>query len=81
MHYLKCSQVFLWKRRKEGKIKSVNAGKKVLIVKSSVDEFLNNKNKIDNNAVCENYDFKQVLQILNRIESVLLKIKNNIILD
>ena len=41
MNYLKCSQVFLWKRRKEGKIKSVNAGKKVLIVKSSIDEFLN----------------------------------------
>lgn len=41
MGYLKCSQVFLWKRRKEGKIKSVKAGKKVLIVKASVDEFLN----------------------------------------
>ena len=41
INYLKSSQVFLWKRRKEGKIKSVNAGKKVLIVKSSIDEFLN----------------------------------------
>lgn len=39
--YLKCSHVFLWKRRKEGKIKSVNAGKKVLIIKSSIDEYLN----------------------------------------
>ncbi|SFP92284.1 Helix-turn-helix domain-containing protein [Parafilimonas terrae] len=39
--YLKCSHVFLWKRRKEGKIKSVNAGKKVLIVKASIDEYLN----------------------------------------
>ena len=38
--YLKCSHVFLWQRRKNGQIKSVNAGKKVLILKSSLDEFL-----------------------------------------
>jgi excisionase family DNA binding protein len=38
--YLKCSHVFLWQRRKQGKIKSVQAGRKVLILKSSLDEFL-----------------------------------------
>lgn len=38
--YLKCSHVFLWKRRKEGKIKSVNAGKKVLLSKVSIDAYL-----------------------------------------
>lgn len=38
--YLKCSHVFLWKRRNEGKIQSVHAGKKVLILKSSIDAFL-----------------------------------------
>lgn len=48
--YLKCSHVFLWKRRKEGKIKSVNAGKKVLIVKASVDEYLNLNSKEVQNA-------------------------------
>lgn len=39
--YLKCSHVFLWKRRKEGKIKAVNAGRKVLLVKASLDAYLN----------------------------------------
>lgn len=38
--YMKCSDVFLWKRRKEGKIQSVNAGKKILIPKTSIDAFL-----------------------------------------
>lgn len=38
--YLKCSQVFLWKKRKEGKIIAVNAGKKVLYPKSSLDAYL-----------------------------------------
>ncbi|MBD0332749.1 MAG: helix-turn-helix domain-containing protein [Chitinophagaceae bacterium] len=38
--YLKCSSVFLWKKRKEGKIKAVNAGKKLLYPKSSLDNYL-----------------------------------------
>lgn len=39
--YLKCSHVFLWKRRKEGLIKSVQVGnKKILISKASIDAFL-----------------------------------------
>ena len=46
--YLKCSHVFLWKRRKENKIKSVNAGKKVLIIKASIDEYLNLKKEVKN---------------------------------
>jgi excisionase family DNA binding protein len=39
-NYLKCSAVFLWKKRKEGKIKAVNAGKKVLYPKSALDSYL-----------------------------------------
>ena len=38
--YLKCSGVFLWKRRKEGKIPAVNAGKKILYPKSGLDKYL-----------------------------------------
>ena len=41
--YLKCSSVFLWKRRKEGKIKALNAGKKVLYPLSALNEYINNK--------------------------------------
>ena len=39
--YMKCSHVFLWKRRKEGKIQTVHAGKKVLLPKASIDAYLN----------------------------------------
>ncbi len=46
MGYIKCSNVFLWKRRKEGVIKTVNAGKKVLLTKSSIDHYLK-LNEID----------------------------------
>jgi hypothetical protein len=45
MDYMKCSSVFLWKKRKEGKISAVNAGKKVLYPKSSLDQYLQLKNK------------------------------------
>lgn len=38
--YMKCSHVFLWKRRKEGKIQTVHAGKKILLPKSSIDAYL-----------------------------------------
>jgi hypothetical protein len=38
--YLKCSSVFLWKQRKDGKIKAVNAGKKILYPKSALDNYL-----------------------------------------
>ena len=38
--YLKCSAVFLWKKRKEGKIKAVNAGKKVLYSKSELNNYV-----------------------------------------
>lgn len=43
--YLKCSSVFLWKKRKEGKITAVNAGKKVLYPKSVLDCYLQLKTK------------------------------------
>lgn len=43
--YLKCSSVFLWKKRKEGKIKAVNAGKKILYPKSGLDSYLQLKTK------------------------------------
>jgi excisionase family DNA binding protein len=43
--YLKCSSVFLWKKRKEGKIRAVNAGKKVLYPKSNLDGYLQLKTK------------------------------------
>lgn len=38
--YMKCSTVFLWQRRKEGKIKTVHANSKVLIPKASIDAYL-----------------------------------------
>lgn len=38
--YMKCSYAFIWLKRKEGRIQSVNAGKKVLVVKASIDAFL-----------------------------------------
>jgi excisionase family DNA binding protein len=41
--YLKCSSVFLWKKRREGKIKAVTAGRKVLYPKSTLDTFLHLK--------------------------------------
>jgi len=43
--YLKCSSVFLWKKRKEGKITAVNAGKKILYPKSALDSYLQLKTK------------------------------------
>lgn len=43
--YLKCSSVFLWKKRKEGKIIAVNAGKKILYPKSALDSYLQLKTK------------------------------------
>jgi hypothetical protein len=43
--YLKCSSVFLWKKRKEGKIKAVNAGKKLLYPKSVLDNYLQLKRR------------------------------------
>jgi hypothetical protein len=43
--YCKCSAVFLWKKRKEGKINAVNAGRKILYPKSSLDCFLQLKTK------------------------------------
>jgi hypothetical protein len=40
--FIKCSSVFLWKQRKAaGKIKAVNAGKKILIQKSNLDAYYN----------------------------------------
>ena len=38
--YMKCSHVFLWKRRNEGKIQTIHAGKKVLLTKASIDAYL-----------------------------------------
>jgi excisionase family DNA binding protein len=47
--YLKCSRVFLWKLRKDNKIHSVNAGKKVLIQKASIDAYLHlNQKEVEN---------------------------------
>ena len=37
---MKCSHVFLWKRRNEGKIQTIHAGKKVLLTKASNDAYL-----------------------------------------
>lgn len=39
--YMRVSKVFIWKRRKEGKLKSVAAGKKILLRRSDIDAFLN----------------------------------------
>jgi excisionase family DNA binding protein len=38
--YLRCSSVFIWKLRKQGKLKALNAGRKVLIQKSEIDSYL-----------------------------------------
>lgn len=38
--YMKCSHVLLWRLRKQGLIKTVMAGKKILITKSSIDAYL-----------------------------------------
>ena len=38
--YMKCSHVFLWKQRKAGLIQTIHAGKKVLLPKSSLDNYL-----------------------------------------
>ena len=42
--YMKCTRVFIWTLRKRGLIHNVNAGKRVLILKSSIDTFLKLKN-------------------------------------
>lgn len=41
--YMRCSRVFIWKQRKDGKLKSLSAGKKVLFQKSAIDSYLNLK--------------------------------------
>ena len=46
--YLRCSSVFLWKKRKEGLIKTVNAGTKVLFPKSSLIAFLQITKEVSN---------------------------------
>jgi excisionase family DNA binding protein len=38
--YIKWSRAFLWQLRKQGKLSSVNAGKKILISKAELDTFL-----------------------------------------
>ena len=38
--YMKCGHVFLWKKRKEGAIQTIHAGKKVLLPKRSLDAYL-----------------------------------------
>ncbi len=40
MAYMKFSNVFIWKLRKEGLLTSLHAGKKILITKSSIDKYL-----------------------------------------
>lgn len=39
--YLNCSEVHIWKLRRDGKIQSASSGRKVLIPKSSIDSHLN----------------------------------------
>jgi len=39
-NYLRSSKVFIWKLSKDGKIKVLNANKKVLYPKSSIDAYL-----------------------------------------
>lgn len=47
--YMKCSHAFIWQKRKEGLITAVNAGKKVLVLKSSIDAYLKiNTGEVDN---------------------------------
>lgn len=43
--YMRCSTFFLYRLRKEGKLKTGNAGKKVLIRKSDIDSYLNIHNQ------------------------------------
>ena len=38
--YMKCSRTLIWKIRKEGLIKTANVGKKVLLIKSSLDQYM-----------------------------------------
>jgi excisionase family DNA binding protein len=40
--YMRCSKVFIWYRRKEGKLIAIRAGKKVLLKRSEIDAYLNN---------------------------------------
>lgn len=50
-NYMKCSNVFLWQRRKEGKIQTVHANSKVLIPKTSIDAYLGlNNSKTESNG-------------------------------
>lgn len=39
--YMRCSRVFIWKIRKDGKLNCLKAGKKVLFQKSAIDSYLN----------------------------------------
>lgn len=39
--YMRCSKVFIWRRRKEGKLAFIQAGSKVLFQKSAIDAYLN----------------------------------------
>lgn len=41
--YMRCTRAFLWKMRKEGKLQSLSAGKKVLFERSAIESFLNKK--------------------------------------
>jgi excisionase family DNA binding protein len=43
--YMRCSKVFIWKRRKEGKLAFIRAGSKVLFQKSAIDSYLNINNR------------------------------------
>lgn len=45
--YLKCSREFIWKLRKKGDIETVHAGNKVLLPKSSIDNFLKLKEDVN----------------------------------
>ena len=38
--YMRCSKVFIWKQRRDGKLKAVMAGRKVLFQRSAIDDFL-----------------------------------------
>lgn len=43
--YMRVSKMFIWHRRKEGKLVALRAGKKVLFHKSTIDSFLRGNNQ------------------------------------
>lgn len=62
--YLKCSHVFLWNIRKTGLIETAHAGKKVLIPKTSIDNYLKLKSATDNVKINITTQVNEVAKLL-----------------